>query len=111
LASAAFSGTCCMTEGAQVQGITPSIAISCRADGALGGMAGKGEEQRHGQQAGSVMQALAADWKHPSILLLIALASWYSKEESSCKLSILNAVLLLMIKTLPHDPSTRIPSM
>jgi hypothetical protein len=47
------------------------------------------------------MQALAADWKHPSVLLLIALASWYSKEESSCELSILNAVLLLTKTTLP----------
>jgi hypothetical protein len=88
-----------MREGTQVQGVILTIVLSCRADGALGGVAGEGEEQRHGQQAGSVMQALAADWKHPSVLLLIALASWYSKQESSCELSFLNAVLLLMIKT------------
>jgi hypothetical protein len=82
-----------MREGVQVQGVTLSILLNCTADGGLGGVAGEGKEQRQSQQAGSVVQALAADWKHPSVLLLIALASWYSKEESGCELSILNTAL------------------
>jgi hypothetical protein len=84
-----------MREGVQVQGVTLSILLNCTADGGLGGVAGEGKEQRQSQQAGSVVQALAADWKHPSVLLLDVLASWYSKEKIGCELSILNAVLRL----------------
>jgi hypothetical protein len=80
-----------MRAGVQVQGVTLTTVLFGSADGTFRGVAGEPEEQRHGQQAGSVMQALATDWKHPSVLLLVALASWYSKEESRCELSLLNA--------------------
>jgi hypothetical protein len=92
-----------MRAGTQVQGVTLTIVLNCRADGALRGVAGESEEQHQCQQAGSVVQAVAADWKHPSVLLLIELASWDSKEESSCELRFLNAVLLLTKRTLPDD--------
>jgi hypothetical protein len=37
------------------------------------------------------MQFVAVQWKHPSVLLLIEIAPWYSKKKSSGKLSFLNA--------------------
>jgi hypothetical protein len=99
LVRAGFGRVYCVvivTEVRSVQGVTNGSVIRWRAAAALGGAVWKGEEEHECQQAGSVKHVMAAHWKHPTILLLAETAAWYSKEERSCELSLLNEKLLLM---------------
>jgi hypothetical protein len=82
-----------------MHGVSNASVSSCWAVEALGGEVGEGEEKHQCQHAGSVMQFVAAHWKHPSVLLLIEMATWYSQEESSGKLSFLNARRLLLLRS------------
>jgi hypothetical protein len=54
--------------------------ISCWAGGVLGRVACEGKEQRLCQRSGRVEKVLATHWQHPTILLLIELAAWYSEK-------------------------------
>jgi hypothetical protein len=91
--------------------VSNASVSSCWAVGTLEGEVEEGEEEHQCQHAGSVMHFVAAHRKHPSILLLIDMATWYSQEESSCKLSFLNAKRLLLVRrNHPHDDEQFFPN-